>query len=201
MGASVVRQAEPYLSAEEFLERYDGVNAEWVDGSVVPMTPATPRHQLLVNLLSSLFQFYCDEREAGVVLSGLTTMKLTGAVREPDIMVVARKHEERITAKCLEGPADLVVEVISPESRVRDRGEKFYEYEAGGVQEYWLIDPIRRQVEQYRRTEDGIFLSASLGDPPRLRSEVFPGIWIDPAWLWEERLPKLNAILKEWGLV
>ncbi len=190
-----------YLSADEFLARYEGVNAEWVDGQVVPMTPVTPRHQLIVNLLVSLFQHYCDEREAGVVLSGPAAMKLGETVREPDVMIVAREHEDRITARCLEGPADLVVEVISPESRGRDRGEKFFEYEAGGVREYWLIDPVRRQTEQYRRTAEGLFEVVPAGEPPRLRSEVFPGIWIDPAWLWEARLPKLNVVLREWGLV
>jgi Uma2 family endonuclease len=201
MGGPAVQHPDAYLSADDFLERYEGVNAEWVDGQVVPMTPVTPRHQRIVNLLVSLFELYCDEREAGVVLSGPASMKLGGVVREPDVMLVARKHEDRITARCLEGPADLVVEVISPESRARGRGEKFYEYEAGGVREYWLIDPVRRQVEQHRLGTEGVFETVSLGDPPRLSSEAFPGIWIDPAWLWEERRPKLNAILKEWGLV
>lgn len=41
----------------------------------------------------------------------------------------------------LDGPADLVVGIVSPDSVGRDRGEKFYEYAQGGVPEYWLIDP------------------------------------------------------------
>ncbi|MFQ5793902.1 MAG: Uma2 family endonuclease [Candidatus Bipolaricaulia bacterium] len=41
------------------------------------------------------------------------------------------------------------IEIISPESRLRDRGEKFAEYEMGGVQEYWLLDPEEKRVDFY----------------------------------------------------
>jgi Uma2 family endonuclease len=49
----------------------------------------------------------------------------------------------------------LIVEIISPESSGRDRGEKFYEYEMAGVREYWLIDPQREQVEFYELNAEG----------------------------------------------
>lgn len=60
---------------------------------------------------------------------------------------VAEEHLDRLQEMHLEGPADLVVEIVSPESRLRDRGEKFAEYELAGVSEYWLLDPeLRRAV-------------------------------------------------------
>ncbi len=52
----------------------------------------------------------------------------------------------------------------SLESRSRDRGDKFYEYEQAGVKEYWLIDPNRKHVEFYQRGEDGIFRLVSVED-------------------------------------
>lgn len=63
--------------------------------------------------------------------------------REPDVLFVSKTNLERLTENRLEGPADLAVDIISPESRARDRGEKFYEHEQGGVTEYWLIEPTR----------------------------------------------------------
>ncbi len=48
-----------------------------------------------------------------------------------------------------DGPPDLVVEVISPESVGGDRGEKFHEYEGAGIAEYWLVDPQREVLEVY----------------------------------------------------
>jgi hypothetical protein len=46
---------------------------------------------------------------------------------------------------------------VPPESRSRDRGEKYYEYEEGGVREYWLIDPVRRKAEFYQLGADGYY--------------------------------------------
>ena len=43
----------------------------------------------------------------------------------------------------MNGAADICIEVISPESVIRDRGEKFEEYERGGVGEYWIFDYLR----------------------------------------------------------
>ena len=60
---------------------------------------------------------------------------------------MATDHLGRFKENRLEGAADLVVEIISPESVDRDRDRKFYEYEQGGILEYWLIDPLRRWVD------------------------------------------------------
>jgi len=37
----------------------------------------------------------------------------------------------------------MVVEIVSPDSQSRDRGDKFYEYEEAGVLEYWILDQTR----------------------------------------------------------
>ena len=52
---------------------------------------------------------------------------------------MASERLDRVHRTYLDGPADLVVEIVSPESAGRDRGEKYYEYEAAGIPEYWLL--------------------------------------------------------------
>lgn len=189
------------LSFDEFLAAYDGLRAEWVGGSAHPMPPVTPRHQRLVIFLTALLQHLGEEQEAGTVLSAPVLMRMGESAREPDVMFISRDHEDRVTATCVDGPADLIIEVLSPESRARDRGEKFYEYEESGVREYWLVDPVRESLELFRRSASGRYETVTPDGAGRFHSKVLDGLWIDPAWLWEERLPKLNAILKEWGLV
>ncbi len=77
-------------------------------------------------------------------------MKLPTSGREPDVLFIANDHLDRLKPPYLDGPADLVIEIISPESVKRYRGRKFFEYQAGGVAEYWLIDPAVQVAEFYQ---------------------------------------------------
>ena len=93
------------------------------------------------------------------------------------------------------------MEIIRPESRARDRGDKFFEYEAGGVPEYWLIDPVREQAEFYQIDEKGIYRLVPLDAEGRYHSAMLPDLWLQVDWLWEMPLPPLLAILKQWELI
>src|SRR5258706_3587686 len=97
-----------------------------------------------------------------------------------------------------EGPADLVVEVIGPGTIGVDRGDKFHEYERGGVKEYWLIDPLRKQAEFYQRGDDAIFRLMPV-EGGIVRSRVLAGLWLNLERLWNR--PDVIGVLKEWGLV
>ena len=198
-----IQVSSDVISFEDFLVAFDGVHAEWVDGKAIVMSPASERHQKIVVFLTTLLNLLAVRRGLGVVYTGPFPMK-TGPdlpLREPDLMFVSHEHFDRLREGYLEGPADLVVEIISPKSRGPDRGEKFYEYEQGGVREYWLVDPIREKVELYRPDPQGDYELVPPGSPPRLESIVMPGMWIDPEWLWADPMPDVWGILKEWGLV
>jgi Uma2 family endonuclease len=71
-------------------------------------------------------------------------------------------------------------------SRVRDRGEKFYEYEEAGIPEYWLIDPLRREVEFYQLDARGRYRTILPDAEGVYRSRVLPGFWLRVRWLWPD---------------
>jgi Uma2 family endonuclease len=192
------------MSFEEFLEWADeDTHAEWVDGEVVEMSPISEDHQRLDRFLINLFTTYTEEKQLGEIFFEPYLMK-TGADlpgREPDILFVANEHRDRLKGTYLEGPADLTVEIISPESGRRDRGEKFDEYETGGVSEYWLIDPIREQAMFYQRGEDGLYRSSNLDEEGRYYSATLVGLWVKPEWFWMKPLPSTLSIFREWKLI
>jgi len=196
--------ALPKMTYEEFLAQADeDVWAEWVDGEVIKLSPASKRHQLVAAFIAAIFQHYVEAYNLGVVLTAPFQMK-TGAKlsgREPDVLFISTKHLSRLKDTYLDGPADLVVEVISPESRARDRGAKFYEYEQGGVREYWLIDPLRKQVEFYQLGKDKIYKHAPIAPDGIYRSAALRNFEMKVDWLWQEPLPPLMSVLKGWGLV
>jgi Uma2 family endonuclease len=192
------------ISYEEFLQRPDeNRHAEWVEGKVVLMSPVSKEHQDLGAFLISLLRHYAEAKRLGRILYEPFQMKTGPELpgRSPDILFVASANLGRLKRLHLEGPADLVIEIISPESRARDRGEKFYEYEQGGVPEYWLLDPERRQAEFYYRESDGIYRPAPVEPGGIYRSKALPGLWLRVDWLWQQPLPAVLDVLKEWGLV
>ncbi|HEX2171169.1 MAG TPA: Uma2 family endonuclease [Dehalococcoidia bacterium] len=192
------------ISYEDFLAWCDeDTYAEWVDGEIVFMSPVSSDHQRIVQFLVWLFQAVIELTEAGVVRSGPFQMKLPEHVRsgrEPDILFIARDHLDRLLPTYLDGPADLVVEVMSPESFSRDRGDKFLEYEAGGVPEYWLIDPIRRWVDVYRLSAEGRYVPAFSGRDGVLASDLLPGLRLHLEWLWQDPPPKQVEVRRILGL-
>lgn len=203
MAPDVKAKETGYIGYETFLAQADeDVHAEWVGGKVVPRSPALQRHQKFAALLASLLLAFAETYHLGLVMAAPFQMKLgpEASGREPDILFVSKANLERLRKNCLDGPADLVVEIISPESRARDQGGKFYEYEQGGVTEYWLIDPDREQAEFYRLDARGIYQLVPLQEGA-FQSKVLPGLRLEVAWLWQEPLPPLLSILKLWKLV
>ena len=177
------------MTYEEFLTWADeDTLAEWVDGEVVVYSPASKRHQNIADFLLKVMGTYVESHDLGMVVSAPFQMKLEHG-REPDLLFVAQEHLERLKETYLDGPADLVVEIVSPESLERDRGAKFAEYEAGGVPEYWLLDPLRRWAEFYRLGEDGWYRTAFAGAEGEYHSHTLSGFWLRVEWLWQEPLP------------
>ncbi len=189
------------ISFEEYLVKYDGQHAEWIGGEVITYMSASDRHQDLTGFLESLLRVFVEENDLGVIRTGPMSMRLSERGREPDIFFVANKHLSRLKPTYLDGAADLIIEIISPESRGRDRGDKFYEYEAAGVKEYWLIDYERKQAEFYVLGKDGIYQLLQADENKIYHSKALKNLELNVNWLWQKKLPSLLDVLKEWKMV
>lgn len=191
------------ISFEDFLVKYDGQFAEWIDGEVILTMSASDRHQDLESFLSAILRIYVEENDLGVIRTAPLIMKLAKQKRgrEPDLLFVSKKNLHRLKKNYLDGAADLVIEIISPESRGRDRGDKFYEYEKEGVKEYWLIDYERRQAEFYNLDKKGIYQFSKPDENNIFHSQAIKNLELKVDWLWQEKLPTLLEIVKEWNLI
>ena len=186
------------MTYEEFLQWADeDTLAEWVDGTVVMTTPASARHQYLAAFLQNILAPYTSVHDLGTVLLAPFQMKLPHSAREPDVLFLAKEHLGRLRESHIEGPADLVVEIVSKESRSRDRGEKFYEYGEGGVPEYWLLDPQLEQAEFYQLDAQGRYQVVAPDDHGIYHAKVVAGFWLRVAWLWRQPLPDPVQVLLE----
>ncbi|HEV7126530.1 MAG TPA: Uma2 family endonuclease, partial [Ktedonobacterales bacterium] len=101
----------------------------------------------------------------------------------------------RLRQTHLNGPADLVIEVISPESVKRDREQKFSEYQQAGIPEYWLIDDNNQQADFYQLDAQGAYQRVAPDAQGIYHRPTVPGFWLNIAWLWQEPLPAVDEAL------
>jgi len=84
----------------------------------------------------------------------------------------------------VEGPPDVVVEILSPSTAYYDLIVKKEVYERAEVKEYWLLDPNRKTFEIYKNTEEGFKLTSQAREKGKVLSEIL-GIEIDLKEIFE----------------
>ena len=123
----------------------------------------------------------------GTILPGPIGVRFTpDNVLIPDMIYIVRGRQHVIGPKVVDAPPDLIVEVLSDESRTRDVKVKRDLYARFGVQEYWIIDPEARTVsvlglvgarfEPIPLTEDRMIQSWILPELRLTVEAVFEGI-------------------------
>ena len=187
---------------EQFDALPDDIKAELIDGELVYAALVNRRHSAVQLFVHAVLSICAAKQGSGEVFAGQFEMRLGLQRFVPDVSFVRTEHLDRVLPTRIEGPADLVVEVLSPDSAERDRGVKLREYAAAGVQEYWLLDPEVEQIEVYSRQPDGAFAALEPDRTGTMASQVVPGLRLQPEWLWPgaARPPDVLAALRAHGI-
>jgi Uma2 family endonuclease len=156
------------------------------------VTPApTLWHQVVVQHLWRLLERIAESSGGHAFLAPVDVVLADHSVVQPDVVYVSARHVHVIHRRqCIEGPPDLLVEVVSPGTARRDRSEKLRLYAQAGIREYWIFDPEARQTELLVN-EAGQFVVA-LPVAGRYQSQSLPEVHLDLAEFWrkiELRLP------------
>ena len=206
VSTSEATPARLQMSYEEFLAwAGDDTHAEWVNGEVIIFMPVKDIHQAVVGFLNTLMVLFTTLFDLGKIRTAPYAMQAIpgGSSREPDLLFVAKDNLDRLTEDRLEGPADLIIEIVSDDSVSRDRDDKFKEYRAAGVREYWIIDPRpgKQRADFFRLDDEGDYYLFATEDDERVTSQVISGFWLKPAWLWQaDALNPLTCALQIEGV-
>ena len=193
-----------YITYEEYLQD-EGENhhTEWVNGKAIDISMVTAEHDDVSGFIQFALRIWVLDQGLGVIHADPFNMKtgpnLPG--RAPDIMVVTNANVGRLRRLFLDGPCDLAVEIVSPESRTCDTVDKFQEYAEGGVPEYWICDPERRHTRFYALNATGQYEEIAIGSDGIFHSRVLPGLWLNVNWLWQRPFPTSRDLLRIWGLL
>ena len=165
------------MTAKEYLALpQDGFKYELIDGVVCMSPSANFRHQTIQGRIVGQIDAYLLGNPIGKVAPEADVRLGPDLVYRPDVVFVRSDKAVRCGAAVTEVP-DLVVEIISPESRSYDSKTKRGDYEATGVGEYWLIDPEQKSF-RFLVLRDGAFVEAvPTGD--RYAAHVLPGFELD----------------------
>jgi Uma2 family endonuclease len=167
------------MTLEEYLTYNDGTDKRYEldEGYLILMPPATGRHEVLVGLLLSYFSQIIQQQGLDLYASanGVEFLTSPQQPRKPDVCLISRQQTEQIwlVSAILSTPPVLAVEVVSPESVKRDYQIKRREYAQVGVDEYWIVDPLKGKVTVLL-LEDGDYLNQEFVGDQVVRSQLFP---------------------------
>ena len=202
---AIVKKVNETLEAEHqrriqfYNDIDDDVKAEFINGEIVIHSPVKKRHTNAAGRLYKLISTYVERFRLGFVGYEKTMIECTRNSYEPDVCYFDNEKSQHFDDdQSIYPPADLTVEVLSKGTTKNDRGIKFEDYADSQIREYWIIDPIKETVEQYRLDETGTYELLLKSGEGRIKCEVVEGFEIPIRAIFdaEENLKVLGEILK-----
>jgi Uma2 family endonuclease len=181
-------EEKDHYTYSDYMEWDEDVRAEIINGYIYMMSPPLTIHQriagrLLVKLANFLEGKTC---EAFIAPFGVRLFpkedKSDDTVVEPDITVVC--DPLKIDDHGCNGPPDLIIEILSPSTRQKDRMIKLNLYQKAMVREYWIVFPENKEIEVHI-LEEGRYNTQVYGVkedddiPEIIPVTVLPGLTID----------------------
>lgn len=149
------------LSYDDYAAIDDDERYEVLEGVLVPMGPAPRiRHQGVAGNIHTALNLYARSSRAGRAFISPVDVVMraqrAATILQPDVVFVLKEHYERITEPNIQGPPDIVVEVLSPSNARKDAIRKRRLYEKFGVPEYWVVPEWCDRIEVLKLV-DGVY--------------------------------------------
>ncbi|MEQ8175696.1 MAG: type II toxin-antitoxin system prevent-host-death family antitoxin [Syntrophomonadaceae bacterium] len=184
----IMERAEDYryggkrASYEEFLElaRDSEERYEYIDGEIYLLSSPKTKHQMALTELFGLFFNWFQGKKCHPFVAPYDITLRRGLeninVVQPDIMVICDLEEKLNDNDYYMGVPELVVEILSEGTRSKDLIKKLDLYMSCGVHEYWIVNPLNREVTVYLFENKDIKNSMTFRNPETARSFVFEGL-------------------------
>jgi Uma2 family endonuclease len=161
----------------------DDTRYELIDGELYVSTQPSWEHQFTMGRVGYALARWNEDTALGIILPAPGVIFAEDEAVAPDLVWVRRDRFAHLVGDDhkLHAAPDLVVEVLSPgrRNRERDLEVKLDLYSRRGVEEYWIADWVDRSVQVYRRREARLRLELTLRQSDRLTSPLLPGFEVD----------------------
>ena len=138
----------------------DGRRYEIHGGELVVVPSPLPRHQMAVQSIFLLLDGHARDTGGTALIAPLDIVLDEFDVVQPDIVFFRAERRHLVQPDAVtRHPPDITVEVLSPSTAAVDRGRKMRMFAIYGVPEYWIVDPVRKQIEVHA-LENGAYRQA-----------------------------------------
>jgi len=144
-----------------------------INGELIMSPAPKPNHQKVSRRLFKLI----DQATAGkgeLFYAPIDLYIDNKNVFQPDLVYLSSTNTASLTERGIEGPVDLVVEIISPSNSYTDRNQKKKKYLEFGVTEYWIVDPANETIEIYTPATGQDIPVLYLSGNGRVKSNAIP---------------------------
>jgi Uma2 family endonuclease len=168
---------QQFMTSREYLNTPESlVPTELIYGKLrVADSPLVPHQRVVMDLSLALFG-HVQERRVGEVLVAPIDVILDvdrALVVQPDLLFVSNERSSIVTDR-IHGAPDLVVEVLSPNPRIGELGERLDWFARYGVRECWLVHQLQRWVEVLNFDDGKVIARTSFHERAPIRSRVLP---------------------------
>ena len=166
-------------TVKDYEQLPEGSLYQLIDGDLI-MTPApNPYHQRIsIRLSIQLNDFIVKNGLGEILVSPIDVNFSETETFQPDIIFVAKGREGIIGEQKIEGAPDLVIEILSPATAYYDLKSKKKTYEAYDVKEYWIVDPVEKNIEVYENIGKEFKLFLNVSGKDKVKSKLLAGLEI-----------------------
>lgn len=161
----------------------DGQRYEIIDGELLVSPAPSTRHQTVSRRLQFKLYVLYEETGKGAIFNAPCDVILApgtpgtpATIVQPDLVLVLLGSQAEISKRGIEGPPDLLVEILSNSTARVDLRTKRALYASHGVREYWIVDPEDNNVEVNTEPSGGFRNSTLYGSNDTLKSPLLPDL-------------------------
>jgi Uma2 family endonuclease len=142
--------------AADYWRLPEGEPVELIQGRLIMSPAPTFLHQTISLLLSQVLLKAAKESGGRACAAPIDVVLSEHSIVQPDLIYVAKDRRNMIDDR-VNGPPDLIVEILSLAHVRRDRVDKLNLYAEAGVPEYWIVDPKEQQFDFLLLNDKGRF--------------------------------------------
>lgn len=175
----IIIKSDKWYTYEDYLQLDDKYEYEIIGGKLFMTPKPRPLHQEVVGrLYVALHNFLKQRNIQGKIFLDVDVI-FGNQVVSPDIIYITHERLSIISETNIQGPPDLIIEVLSPSTQKYDRKQKSQLYYTNGVKEYWLIDPATQLAEVFAREDKGWYRAGVYDEEDTLVSPLLPELEIN----------------------